>query len=455
MKIIKKLRRIIYSNTANMLLAFIIILSVTNLIINLSGNLTASQKAYQRLFNLVFTFMFVLELLIKFIVDLNKKTFILRFWIDILAVLPFLRLFRILRIFRLFKFISVLKGIDHQRIKIFGKSITSATYETMKIVIFIFVIIFSLSILIHHVEGESNKYFSSFSNCIWWVVTTLSTVGYGDIVPKTPSGKLITIIVMLTAIAVFGSITGLFANFIFNKLRGHRKMDINYKNSIFILGWNSCVPKIVDEIIKKDETASIVIAGIFNEEPGLLNAFIINTDYTLEENLEKINIKKAKNIIIISDTTESANKQEMDARIILTAFTVTNICDNDAVNIIAEINNQRHEKHLKKIGVDEVVVTNDYSGNLLANAALVPGTYQIFKELLTSNMENEFYKISSGAKVIGENFSGVSSYLKDKFDALLVGIERNGRIMLNPRFDEVIVDNDSLFIISREYVNIK
>ena len=455
MKIIKKLRRAAYSNTANIFLAFVILLSVVNLLYSLSTNLSESRKAFHVTINYVFTFIFVVELVIKFVVDLNKKTFVFRFWIDILAVLPFLRLFRVLRIFRLFKFISVLKGIDHERIKIFGRTIFSATFEILKIIFFILVIIFSLSILIYHVEGGANKYFKSFTNCVWWVVTTLSTVGYGDIVPKTALGKLVTIVIMLTAIAVFGSITGLFATFIFNKLQGQRKMDINYKNAIFILGWNQSVPKIVDEITKKDETASIIIASTFNEALDLKNAFHVNFDYTLEENLHKINIEKAKNIIIVCDNTATTNKQEMDAKVILTAFTIASVCDDEKVNVVAEINNACHEKHLKKIGVDEVVVTNDYSGNLLAASALVPGTYEIFKELLTSNSENEFFKIKAGATVWGKCFLDASSYLMKKHNALLVGIQRRDQIRLNPKADDLVLENDHLFIISRDYVRLK
>ena len=63
------------------------------------------------------------------------------------------------------------------------------------------------------VEGSSQpKFFGSIPRCLWWSVSTLTTVGYGDAIPQTPAGKIVAGITALLGIAVVAIPTGILAS---------------------------------------------------------------------------------------------------------------------------------------------------------------------------------------------------------------------------------------------------
>lgn len=72
-------------------------------------------------------------------------------------------------------------------------------------------IIVLMALAFHFVEINSNEAINSFMDSIWWSFSTITTVGYGDIVAKTFLGKIIGITSMLAGTAIFATYTALFA----------------------------------------------------------------------------------------------------------------------------------------------------------------------------------------------------------------------------------------------------
>ena len=80
------------------------------------------------------------------------------------------------------------------------------------IVVFLFVLFIS-AVVMHLVERDAQpNAFGTLPQALYWAVTTLTTTGYGDVVPVTHLGRLITGIVMISGLAVFGLWTGILAN---------------------------------------------------------------------------------------------------------------------------------------------------------------------------------------------------------------------------------------------------
>ena len=85
--------------------------------------------------------------------------------------------------------------------------------------IFVLVLL-SAAVLAYHVERELQpQHFGSLSMALWWAVTTLTTTGYGDVVPMTPFGRLLGGFVMVCGITVFGLLAGILATGFSNELR--------------------------------------------------------------------------------------------------------------------------------------------------------------------------------------------------------------------------------------------
>ena len=150
--------------------------------------------------------------------------------IDFLSIVPFyislffpvwhfvgiIRMLRILRIFRIFNLADYMHD---------GKFIVSALrHSSRKIYIFLlFMVIFIVIIgaLMYVIEGGKNG-FSSIPQSVYWAVVTITTVGYGDISPGTPLGKILSIVVMLCGYSIIAVPTGI----VTSEFRRQRKNHI-------------------------------------------------------------------------------------------------------------------------------------------------------------------------------------------------------------------------------------
>jgi voltage-gated potassium channel len=69
------------------------------------------------------------------------------------------------------------------------------------------------SLVAYYAEHPANPGFATVGDALWWGIVTLTTVGYGDIVPKTPTGRWAAVTIMITGIAVLGVLAGSLASF--------------------------------------------------------------------------------------------------------------------------------------------------------------------------------------------------------------------------------------------------
>jgi voltage-gated potassium channel len=74
-------------------------------------------------------------------------------------------------------------------------------------------VVFFGSAVAYYAEHPTNPEFANFGDSLWWGIVTLTTVGYGDIVPKTSTGRWAAVMIMITGIAVLGLLSGSLASF--------------------------------------------------------------------------------------------------------------------------------------------------------------------------------------------------------------------------------------------------
>jgi voltage-gated potassium channel len=134
--------------------------------------------------------------------------------IDLVAVLPaFLGLLGAgdLRVLRLLRFLRMLKLTRHS--KIFAVIWAVLREEARAIGALVFILCLTVTIsgaLMYMIEGdEQPAAFSSIPAAMWWATETLTTVGYGDIVPMTPLGRLLGGVVAIVGVATLALFSGL------------------------------------------------------------------------------------------------------------------------------------------------------------------------------------------------------------------------------------------------------
>lgn len=140
---------------------------------------------------------FLIDVVIGLISSNNRKEYIKTHPLEILSVaLPVLRPLRLLRLVTVGSLVIQRVAIGRQfaiMIKVFLFSILIAYISAVQ-----------LTIIERPIEGSNIK---SFGDGLWWAITTVTTVGYGDRFPTTTEGRVIAFALMLVGISLMGVIT--------------------------------------------------------------------------------------------------------------------------------------------------------------------------------------------------------------------------------------------------------
>lgn len=172
-----------------------------------------------RAFEWSVTAVFTIEYVLRLICVRNPLRYVRSFFgvVDLIAVLPtylsilipgaqtllIVRFLRLLRIFRVFKLAPYLREA--------GLLQDALIASRRKIAVFfmaVLTLVVILGAVMYLIEGEKNS-FTSIPQSIYWTIVTLTTVGFGDITPRTPLGQAVASIVMLIGYSIIAVPTGL------------------------------------------------------------------------------------------------------------------------------------------------------------------------------------------------------------------------------------------------------
>jgi hypothetical protein len=189
------------------------ILSIVNLVLAYlipDDDLTGILLVINGLFSVIFLIDFFYRLSTA---PSRRAYFLGQFgWADLLACLPFEQA-KILRVFRLFRVYRLMKKVGTRRIVSLLVKDRAGSALIFLLLMGILVLEFgSLAILkVEAMNPEAN--IKTASDALWYVIVTISTVGYGDRYPTTDPGRLIGAMIIIVGVGIFGTFTGFLANF--------------------------------------------------------------------------------------------------------------------------------------------------------------------------------------------------------------------------------------------------
>jgi voltage-gated potassium channel len=163
-------------------------------------------RLYLNFTNYVILLIFVFEYLLRFWCAEAKIKFLFSIFslIDLLAIVPFLIGvidISYLRIFRWFRILRLVRFLEGKTVKNRFSRGDSVIYA--RILFTLFAIIFVYSGLIYQVEHPINRAeFSTFLDAVYFAVVTMTTVGFGDVTPISAAGRLLTVLMIFTGIAL-------------------------------------------------------------------------------------------------------------------------------------------------------------------------------------------------------------------------------------------------------------
>ncbi len=286
-------------------------------------------------------------------------------------------------------------------------------------------------------EPHGGSWLTRFGTGVWWSLVTLTTVGYGDVVPQSFGGRLVGVGLMLGGVISLSLLTATVASvFVERKFRRGRGLEaITTTNHILILGWHYDGEILLDQLVRRLPSPIPVV--LVNKLPpeqleGLKERFpafevqYLWGDPSREEILEKANVRMALKAVILADRQEGETAAQVDQRTLLTALTLKSM--NGKIRVLAELLQPENRPHLERAGVDEVLVRGQYDSLLLAGALASPGLYHILATLLTVEGQN-LWPVAVPLLFHGRPLGEMAAFLKERHQALPIAVYTEGRAL--------------------------
>ena len=172
-------------------------------------------------------------------------------------------------------------------------------------------------------EPAEGPWWTRFGRALWWGMVTLTTVGYGDVVPVTFLGRVVGVALMVIGFLSLSLVTATVASvFIERKFRQEKGLEaVKSTQHILILGWPEDAEALLDQLLKR-LSPTIPVVLINKAPPEQMDAikerypqntvFYLRGDYSREDILLKANIQGAIKAIILADRQPGETAAQVD-----------------------------------------------------------------------------------------------------------------------------------------------
>lgn len=306
------------------------------------------------------------------------------------------------------------------------------------------VVLIILSFLLQIIEYKSHW---SFLDAFYQIVITVSTVGFGEVKPLSPLGRLFIIGVIFLQTGFFVYITSKLVDLAVSgelkeiiNFRRLQKMLKNVEDHTVVVGLGRLGTSVIENLEQMGELVvgidrnSKVVKELTKRFPHIP---FIDCDAKEEDCLRQAKIEKAKNLLL----TIPSDAENLF--IVVSAKTL-----NPELKVIARITNPKNEKKLKLAGVEEVFLPEVETGKLVAMLVERPNVSKLLMTVLLDetnpfDMEEFLVKPCSpiAGRSVGEVFKGVAT-------GYLIAIKRGESFLIFPAKEEVIKAGDILIVMA-------
>lgn len=287
----------------------------------------------------------------------------------------------------------------------------------------------------------------SWLDSVYIATETVTTVGYGDLPPRTPNGKIFAAVFMLFGVGtVLYSLTVLAQAVIQSEIVGamgeRRKIKEMEKleNHFIVCG----AGRVGRRIIRNLQKQNLPFVLIERDEKKIAEfetdvAHILIGDATLEENLNRAGVRRAKGLATcLAD--DAAN-----VYVVLTARDM-----NKNLHIVARAVEEQAEPKLIRAGANRVVAPTIIGGQSMARALLKPAIADFMDSIVAENLDLVFEEIVVEKDSIYIDRELKQTNISTELNLLIVAIRRkSGEMIFQPSADTRICAGDLLIVIGK------
>lgn len=307
-----------------------------------------------------------------------------------------------------------------------GNGLSSALVPVLGAIV---VVALAGALLVYLTEFHHDR-INSFWDAVWYSVVTMTTEGYGDIVPKTVLGRAAGMFIMLAGISVISLLTATISSiFVEQRIMENRGLRrVKLKGHTIICGWNLRLGGLLETIdnVSLSRREGIVLINEMSTERmdellsghSSLNIKYVYGDYTKEPTLTRANVKEAHAVIILPDM--SSTSVPRDDKTLPAALAVKSLKHD--VKVYAHIVDRENLTHLRRAGVDEVIVSDEHVSYLLASEVTSPGIAQAVTSLLSTDNGTRLQRVKVPGELVGKRFGDMQEYFKTRMNSIAIGL---------------------------------
>ena len=280
-------------------------------------------------------------------------------------------------------------------------------------------------------EGGRPPYTNLF-NAIWYGVVSMTTTGYGDMTPVTTWGRIIGMFMIVSGVALTTMVTATASSiFVAAKIREGKGLEqIKYRGHMVVCGWSHVTAKLLAALdtLKDRRTPKLVLVGEISgtTTDELLRKYerlglrYVRGDWTHEETLQRAGISEAASVVILPDES-IGDPIKSDEKTILATITAKGL--NPKIKLIAHIERPENRVFLQHANADEIILSDELNGYLIAAHTISSGVPQLVREMLNADAPNRLLGQAIPLEFVGADFASLADYFSPK-GAILIGLIR-------------------------------
>ncbi|MCB9615042.1 MAG: ion transporter [Sandaracinus sp.] len=370
--------------------------------------------------------------------------FFRRHWIDLLGAIPFagpLRAARFVRVLRILRLVALARRVV-RRLQL--PLLPTATFAyTFLVAAGVWL---GAALLFFELERGHNENVHEIGDALWWSMTTLSTVGYGDLYPVTPGGRVVAVITMVVGVGVLGTLAATIATAFFEvRERGLFGFGrLRMRHHLLLLGWNDRSPIVVAEMKRDPRHAgrAIVVLADLERSPMEGIDFVRGLPSRAEDQQRAGAPVAAAALVFARDPRDARSDHETA----LTAMTFRRR-NPDAV-LAAELVDHENREHLDAAQCDAVVDGGVLTAEILVRAVRDAGVVRLLERLVKDDAGLPGLRRIEVGEHVGSSWRDTARVLLDR-GVTAIAVIRDDEVVLTPDAAMKLQKSDELYVLGK------
>jgi voltage-gated potassium channel len=284
----------------------------------------------------------------------------------------------------------------------------------------------------------------------YWGIVTLSTLGYGDIVPTNTAARIVTMATLFVQIFLLGYLISVITTAVTSEQqkRGLGLLGTDLKGHIVVLGYTDVGRAAVRELLAQDQRVAVVaqsadeVANIRSLAPEDM-LYVTYGDPAEPDILARANVAQAHSVIVATGD---------DAQSMIAALNVRSLAPS--IRVVVSVGRSELRETLRTAGVTYVASPSDMGGRLCAAAAFEPDVAHALEDLSAGDVRSDIqeYLLGERTHLTGTAFDAASAQTRHSTGCILIGYARRGSdgeyvTFVDPPGDEVLRAGDAVVLV--------